>query len=471
MDEGNDTERDPETSGASSELLMSNQQPWAVPSSQPVWYQGALWEPASPKPASDVHPQGSEQSDIDVQGSRTYGGGPGEPREPGEWGGWGGPGEPGEPGGPPGPGDDGEPWADSPRRGRKIAALAVAAVVIAGAGAGAGIAYLTRQNPGSTSGAGLAASPAGSPLTKSQIAAAVDPAVVDINTNIGAGTGMIATSNGEIVTNNHVVEGASSIQVVIADRGTFTGRVVGTDASGDVAVLSVGGVKGLPTVKFGNSSDARVGDFVVAIGNAGGRGGTPAATTGTISALGRSINASDQTDVGQTLENLKGMIQMDARIVPGNSGGPLVNSSGQVIGMDTAAVTVPSGGPSVGFALPINRVLQVANAIEQGRGGDGIVIGVRPLLGIEGQTVSLGGSGPKSGAGLAYVVPGTPAALAGLQPGDVIVAFDGHPTPTMESLATLIHKRHPGDRVTVTFEDQNGNTQTVTVTLAAMPPA
>ena len=258
---------------------------------------------------------------------------------------------------------------------------------------------------------------------------------------------------------------------MIANRGTFTASVVGTDASADVAVLRVSGAKGLPTVSFGNSSDARVGDFVVAIGNAGGRGGTPAVTTGTISALGRSITASDQTDVGQTLENLTGMIQMDARIVPGNSGGPLVDSSGQVIGMDTAALTVHGSEPSVGFALPINRVVRIANAIAQGRGGHGIVIGVLPLLGIEGQTVSLGGSGPKSGAGLVFVVPGTPADLAGMQAGDVIVAFDGHPTPTMKALATLIHKRHPGDRATVTFEDQNGNTQTVTVTLAAMPPA
>src|SRR5208283_4503004 len=235
-----------------------------------------------------------------------------------------------------------------------------------------------------TSGAGLAATPAGSRLTTNQIAAAVDPAVVDINTNIGAGTGMIATPNGEIITNNHVVESASSIQVVIANRGTFAAHVVGTDAAADVAVLRVNGVQSLPTVKFGNSSGLHTGNFVVAIGNAGGRGGTPAVTTGTISALGRSITASDQTDVGQTLENLNGMIQMDAPIVPGNSGGPLVNSSGQVIGMDTAAATVHGNGPSVGFALPINRVLQIANSIEQGKGGHGIVIGVRPLLGIEG---------------------------------------------------------------------------------------
>jgi len=354
---------------------------------------------------------------------------------------------------------------DRPKRSRKAAAIAAAALVLIGAGGGAAIAYASRQNQGTT--AGLATSPAGHSLTTAQIAAAVGPAVVDINTNLGEGTGMIATPNGEIITNNHVVEGATSINVVIENRGTYKATVVGTDATADVAVLQVSGVRGLPTVKFGSFSTVRIGNPVVAIGNAGGQGFPSTVTAGAVTALGRTITASDQNGVS---ESLTGLIQMDALIEPGNSGGPLVNSSGDVIGMDTAAASADGATP-IGFALPINRVLQIANDIEQGRGGQGIVIGVEALLGVEGQTVSIQGSGSATGAGLEYVEPGSPAYVAGIQGGDVIIAFDGHATPTMSELATLIHKLRPGDRVKVTFESSYGGTQTVNVTLATAPPA
>jgi S1-C subfamily serine protease len=339
-----------------------------------------------------------------------------------------------------------------------------AALVLISAGAGAGIAYLSRSAQGST--AGLAASPAGRTLTTSQIAAAVDPAVVDINTNLGEGTGMIATSNGEIITNNHVVEDASTIKVLIDKGGTYNATVVGTDATADVAVLQIKGVSGLPTVTFGNSSSVNIGDPVVAIGNAGGQGFPSTVTAGAVTALHRTIMASN--DTGST-ESLANTIQMDALIEPGNSGGPLVNSSGRVIGMDTAAASADGATP-IGFALPINQVLQVANDIMHGKAGHGIVIGYTALLGIEGQAVSLG-SGSATGVGLELVNPGSPAALAGIQEGDVIVAFDGHSTPTLAALATLIHKLRPGDRAEVTFDSLTGGTDTVTVTLAAAPPA
>ena len=352
-----------------------------------------------------------------------------------------------------------------PKRGRKAVAIVAAALVLLGAAGGAGIAYVSRTSQSTT--AGLATSPAGHTLTTAQIAAAVDPAVVDINTNLGEGTGMIATSNGEIITNNHVVEGASTINVVIDNRGTYKATVVGTDAAADVAVLKLSGVKGLPTVRFGNSSTLKIGSSVVAIGNAGGQGFPSTVTAGAVTALGRTITASDQNGVS---ESLSGLIQMDALIEPGNSGGPLVSSSGQVIGMDTAAASADGARP-IGFALPIDRVLTIANDIEQGKAGQGIVIGVEALLGVEGQTVSIQGSGSATGAGLEYVEPGSPAYAAGIQGGDVIVAFNGHPTPTMTALATLIHNLRPGDRAKVTYENTFGGTQTVTVTLAAAPPA
>ena len=354
---------------------------------------------------------------------------------------------------------------ERPKRSRKLAAIVAVSLVLVGAGGGAGIAYVSRQSQGTA--AGLATSPAGHSLTTAQVASAVGPAVVDINTNLGEGTGMIATSNGEIITNNHVVEGATSINVVIENRGTYKATVVGTDATADVAVLQVSGVRGLPTVKFGSFSTVRIGNPVVAIGNAGGQGFPSTVTAGAVTALGRTITASDQNGVS---ESLTGLIQMDALIEPGNSGGPLVNSSGDVIGMDTAAASADGATP-IGFALPINRVLQIANDIEQGKGGQGIVIGVVAFLGVEGATASIQGSGSATGAGLEYVEPGSPAYLAGLQGGDVIVAFDGHATPTMNELATLIHKLRPGDRVKVTFESSYGGTQTVNVTLATAPPA
>jgi S1-C subfamily serine protease len=341
--------------------------------------------------------------------------------------------------------------------------IAVALILIS-AGAGVGIAYLSRSRQGS---AALATSPAGHSLTTSQIAVAVDPAVVDIATNLGEGTGMIATSNGEIITNNHVVEGASYIKVSIDNGGTYNATVVGTDATADVAVLQLKGVSGLPTVKFANSSHLSIGTSVVAIGNAGGQGFPSTVTAGAVTALGRTIVASDDTG---TTETLNGMIQTDALIEPGNSGGPLVNSSGDVVGMDTAAASADGANP-IGFALPINRVLQIANEIERGKADKGIVLGVLAFLGIEGQTVYLQGSASTTGVGLEYVDPQSPAAAAGISEGDVIVAFDGHATANLSELATLIHALRPGDRAKVTFDNLIGGTETVTVTLGMAPPA
>lgn len=341
-----------------------------------------------------------------------------------------------------------------------VAAFVLLLVLVAGA-AGAGIAYVSRSGAGS---AGLAASPGGHSLTTAQIAAKVDPAVVDIDTNLGEGTGMIVSSNGEIVTNNHVIEGASYIKVAVLDRGTYAATVVGTDATADIAVVKINGVRNLPTVTFANSSALAVGSTVVAIGNAGGQGFPSTVTSGAVTALGRTITASDRTGSSETLA---GMIQTDAVIEPGNSGGPLVDSSGEVVGMDTAAASTDGATP-IGFALPSNRVVAVAKAIEKGQAGNGIVIGTVAFLGVEGVQVT--GHGV-TGVALEYVEPGSPAQKAGLQAGDVITAFDGHPTSDLAKLATLIHNQRVGDKATVTFDTLGGSPQTVTVTLGAAPPA
>jgi S1-C subfamily serine protease len=294
----------------------------------------------------------------------------------------------------------------------------------------------------------------------------LDPAVVDINTinqtdsgyAIAAGTGMIVSSDGFIVTNNHVVEEATSIEVAIEGHAPqHEATFVGADPGADVAVIKVDGLTGLPTVHFGNSSTISVGDRVVAIGNAGGRGGKPAVTTGTISALGQAITAADE--ITAQPEHLTGMIETNATIVPGNSGGPLVDDHGLVIGMNTAA------NPG-GYALPIDRVSAIAGAIEHGRSGGGVVLGLRAFLGVVGQ-VPKSGTTP-AGVDITRVVLGDPAAQAGMEPGDVVVDFDGRSTPTVFALQRLVLARQPGDAATVTFSSPNG-LETVSVRLVEGP--
>ena len=177
---------------------------------------------------------------------------------------------------------------------------------------------------------------------------------------------MIVSPSGEIVTNNHVVQGADTVRVTIAGHGSHDATVVGTDPSADVAVLRVSGLSDLPTVRFANSSSIAVGDPVVAIGNALGLGGSPTVTEGIISATGRTITAADET--GSAEETLHGLLQTDAPIVPGNSGGPLVDAKGAVVGMDTAAASSGTDSASVGFAIPANTVRQVATEIARSRG-------------------------------------------------------------------------------------------------------
>lgn len=237
---------------------------------------------------------------------------------------------------------------------RVAAGVVVAAVVAAAAGAGIGWSLARAINP-HTGTAQTITQPAPQPQTQpespiqpapitggslnaSAIAAKVDPAIVDINTVVGsgqaAGTGMIITSNGLVLTNNHVIDRSTAIHVTIFGRSeTYTAHVLGAAPSSDIAVLQIEGVTGLPTVGFASSASVNVGDAIVALGNALGRGGSPAVSQGTITALDQTITASAG---GGKSEQLSGMLQSDATIYPGDSGGPLVNSSGQVIGMITA---------------------------------------------------------------------------------------------------------------------------------------
>ena len=375
---------------------------------------------------------------------------------------------------------------------------AVAALLIGGLGAGLGAAF-------GSSGAGsptfqslpqaapaIPAVPAQQQSSLAHISAAVDPAVVDIQTDVAspvgsvgteqaAGTGMLVTANGEILTNNHVVDQATKIRVSIAGRsGTFAARVLGVDPSADVALIKVDGLSHLPHVSLGNSAAAKVGDAVIAIGNALGYGGTPTTTTGAITALNRTITASEQGGfAGPYQETLNGLFQFDAAIQPGDSGGPLVNSAGQVIGMDTAAAQSDFGQSAVGFAVPINAARTIANQIASGNASANVLLGESPFLGVATTengsglgSFGLGGtgnSGASSGVQISYVIQNSPAAQAGLQGGDSITSIDGTTTNSWPGVQRLIGGKKPGDQITVTYLDQSNNQQVKTLTLAGIP--
>ena len=422
-----------------------------------------------------------------------------------------------------------EPPAEPPRRRpRRLAAL-LAAVVLVGGAAGAGIGHLvwassssvtatarnnppaSRGNPGTgnspgggynfpfgpggysgngTPGSGSSGRPgtsregAGGPSDVKGIAARITPALVDVNTTFnyqgaaGAGTGIVLTANGEILTNNHVVDGATSISVTDLGNGRhYSASVVGYDPVHDMAVLQLRNASGLKTASLGDSAGAKVGQPVVAVGNAGGKGGTPTSTGGSITALGQSIAPVD--DLDGTTEHLHGLIQVNADVESGDSGGSLVDSSGRVIGMDTAAEQGFSmqSSASRGYAIPISQALATARAIEAGQGSADIHIGAAAFLGvlISGAQPGAGqgqgqGSGAK-GATVVRVVPGGPVAKAGLVGGDVITSLDGHSVTSSSALSRLMITHHPGDHVRIGWLSAAGQAHTSTVTLASGPPA
>jgi S1-C subfamily serine protease len=314
---------------------------------------------------------------------------------------------------------------------------------------------------------------------------------VDINSSFGyqgaqgAGTGIVLTSNGEILTNNHVINGATKISVTDVGNGkTYTANVVGYDDSGDIAVLQLQGASGLQTAKLGDSSAVAVGEGVVGIGNAGGTGGTPSYAGGSVTALNQTITASDELD--GTGEQLSGLIEVNADIQPGDSGGSLVNSAGEVIGIDTAAsngFSFQSSG-SQGYAIPINEALGVAHQIESGQGSSTVHVGATAFLGVEvssgnqsnsgnGFSFGSGGSGGSSasGASISDVLSGGPAAQAGLASGDVITSLDGQSVDSPTSLSAVLVPHHPGDKVQVGWVDSSGQPHTTTVDLGSGPPA
>lgn len=395
-----------------------------------------------------------------------------------------------------GPGD-GHP--DQPRRLRRLVLLGLGVILVVGAVAG-GVLIGRSSNPQHTTTASETIPPpgnSGSPGTSAKInvaaiAARLDQSVVDITSILGAsstgdgaaGTGMILTSNGEVLTNNHVIADATSVTAQINGAGrVYKVLVLGTDVSQDVALVQLVGASGLPTVSIGDSSKLQIGDPVVAIGNALDLKGPETVTQGIVSALGRSITASD-AGTGTT-ENLSGLIQTDAPINPGNSGGPLVNANGQVVGMDTAAASGSStqSATDIGFAIPINTAIHIAQQIQQSKGSSTITIDDKGFLGVQVVSISeaesaangLAGQvpppGASSGAYVAGVLEGTPAMQAGLRLGDVITAVNGKAVSNPQSLGTILGAERPGESVTVTWVRPNKTHQSATVTLTAHPVA
>jgi S1-C subfamily serine protease len=407
------------------------------------------------------------------------------------------------------------------------------AVVAAALGAGAVFALQAKSPSSSSSSSSFSPqdvpSPASSPgngntntsgINEQAVAGKVKPGLVDITATLRytgqvfEGTGMVLNSSGLVLTNNHVVSGSTGLTATVVTSGRkYRAQIVGTDATDDVALLKLTGASGLTSVRVGDSSKVTLHSPVVALGNAGGAGGTPAVTSGSITALNRTITASDAgSGDSETLHN---MLQTNARIAEGDSGGPLANAAGQVIGMNTAANTQSFGpqGSNEGFAIRINHALAIAHQMATGNGSAKIRIGQPAFMGIAvastspsaassddspqqqlnqlNQTAGQFGGGINSngrclGNGAGNPVPrsiapastGTliagafcnaPAAAAGLTGGDVILAINRQSVGAPSSLTGVLARYHPGQTVSVTWMDTSGQRHMSSVTLTSGP--
>ena len=340
----------------------------------------------------------------------------------------------------------------------------------------------------------------------------VKPGLVIINTTLqyaseaAAGTGMVINADGLVLTNNHVINGSTTITATVGSTGkTYPATVVGYDKTRDIALIQPRNASGLATVPIGNSSSVRVGNPVVAMGNAEGRG-TITAKPGQVTALNQTITASD--DGGSTAsETLHGVIQTNADVVPGDSGGPLASSAG-VIGMDTAGSEGSSQQASAGFAIPINTALSVSRQIAGGHASSTVTIGYPPFVGIftgsgsssspraqaeqeqqqnggfsggagntprcytsnSGLTVPSAVAPVSSGALVIGTICGSPAASAGLAAGAVITAVNGRAVGSPDDLTGILSRFHPGEVISVTWVSPGGQRTTSNLHLTAGPP-
>lgn len=293
-----------------------------------------------------------------------------------------------------------------------------------------------------------------------RIAASVQDSVVSITTDSGEGSGVVLSADGYVLTNNHVVASAAGgiVRVVFADGKTADAKIIGTDPKTDLAVVKANGVSDLKPAKLGDSDAMQVGDQVLALGSPLGLQGS--VTSGILSARDRTIRAGegqqqDPTQQGQPVSSISGLLQTDAPINPGNSGGALVNTRGEVIGINTAIATSgqSTGNIGVGFAIPSNKAKDVAGKLQRGEKVS------HPSLGV-GVNRAEGG-----GALVASVTAGSAAEKAGLQRGDVVTRFGDKPINDSDDLVGAVQAGKVGDRVEVQFK-RNGVEKSATVTLA-----
>lgn len=286
-------------------------------------------------------------------------------------------------------------------------------------------------------------------------------------TQQSAGTGIVVSSDGYILTNRHVVAGSNKIEVVTSDGTSYTDvKVVGVDQANDIAFLKVADVTGLSAAKIGDSSTAQVGDKVIAIGNALGQYQTTV-TSGIISGLGRPLQAGDES--GSSTEQLSNLLQTDAAINPGNSGGPLVNLDGEVIGMNTA---VDQSAEGIGFAIPINDAKGLITSVTKTGKLSRAFLGVS-YVSVTSDVAKQYKLSVKEGAYIvndsgSAVTPNGPAANAGLKSGDVIIKIDSKAINANNPLLSALSVHQPGDKVAVTYL-RDGKTTVVSVTLGTYP--
>jgi len=369
-----------------------------------------------------------------------------------------------------------------------------------GAAAGTG-----RQ--GSQAGAGASAIPvppasappaANGKLDAQAVANEVQPGMVNVSapaayaSALSAGTGIVLSANGLVLTNNHVIRGTTAPTATLVDSGkAYKAKILGYDAANDVALLQLIGASGLTPVTVGNSDAVRVGQAVLGLGNAQGQGGQPTVAAGRVTALNQTIRPQDSST--GTSETLRGTIQTSAQIQEGDSGGPLASAAGEVIGMNTAATTTQSlngGTATAGYAIPINAALRIARQIAAGQSSATVRIGLPPFMGISvadastgcpasgfggfspGGAVGGGAAGApaiSSGALICGVYSGTPAKHAGLAAGDVIISANGKGVSGAAGLISITAGLRPGTAMSLKYVNANGATQSATVALIEGP--
>jgi S1-C subfamily serine protease len=308
------------------------------------------------------------------------------------------------------------------------------------------------------------------PMDADAVAHSVEPELVNIDVLLrpsgvaAAGTGIVLTADGQVLTSHHVVKGADTITVGDLGTGTeFPATVLGYDADADIALLSLTGAHGLPVARIGSSGVLRLGDELVAIGNAGGTG-TPTSFPGSVTALDSAIVARNAADMSR--KALTGLIEVAAPVMAGQSGGALADRYGAVVGVVTAASGELSraSGRASGYAVPIDTAMTVVRQIRSGTPTDAVHIGPTATLGVV-------TSDSPSGARVDVSLFGQPAFAAGVSEGEVITGVDGRAVGSVQALRAALNTRHPADTVRLDLADPDGSHRTVAVVLAAGPPS